>query len=48
VISEDLKPEQGLPSVRELARLYNIHFNTVSAAYHDLWQVHLDVLPIAV
>src|SRR5690349_6114356 len=36
VISEDLKPGELLPSVRELARIYNIHFNTVSAVYHDL------------
>ena len=36
VISEDLKPGKHLPSVRELARLYGVHFNTVSAAYHDL------------
>jgi len=36
VISEDLKPGKHLPSVREMARLYGVHFNTVSAAYHDL------------
>jgi len=36
VISEDLKPGKPLPSVREMARLYGVHFNTVSAAYHDL------------
>jgi DNA-binding transcriptional regulator YhcF (GntR family) len=35
VISEDLKPGQRLPSVRELARLYRVHANTVSAAYRD-------------
>ena len=36
VVSEDLKPGKHLPSVREMARLHSIHFNTVSAAYHDL------------
>ena len=36
VISEDLKPGQRLPSIRELARRYRIHSNTVSAAYLDL------------
>jgi len=36
VISEDLKPGQRLPSVRELARLYRVHANTVSAAYRDV------------
>lgn len=36
VISEDLKPGQRVPSVRELARSHKIHANTVSAAYRDL------------
>jgi GntR family transcriptional regulator len=36
VISEDLKPGQRIPSVRELARSHKIHANTVSAAYRDL------------
>jgi GntR family transcriptional regulator len=36
VVSGDLKPEQRLPSTRELARRFNIHANTVSAAYRDL------------
>ena len=36
VISGDLKPDEKLPSVRELARRYNIHSNTVSAAYRDV------------
>jgi DNA-binding transcriptional regulator YhcF (GntR family) len=36
VISGDLKPGEKLPSVRELARRYNIHSNTVSAAYRDV------------
>jgi DNA-binding transcriptional regulator YhcF (GntR family) len=35
VISGDLKPGEKLPSVRELARRYKIHSNTVSAAYRD-------------
>jgi GntR family transcriptional regulator len=38
VISEDLKPGQRVPSVRELARSHQIHANTVSAAYRDLVQ----------
>lgn len=38
VISEDLKPGQRVPSVRELARNHQIHANTVSAAYRDLVQ----------
>jgi GntR family transcriptional regulator len=36
IISEDLKPDQRLPSRRELARRFRIHPNTVSAAYRDL------------
>jgi DNA-binding transcriptional regulator YhcF (GntR family) len=36
ITSNDLKPEQKLPSTRELARRYKIHSNTVSAAYRDL------------
>src|SRR5579863_5047216 len=36
VVSGDLKPGEKLPSVRELARRYNIHSNTVSAAYRDV------------
>ncbi len=36
IISEDLKPDQRLPSTRELARRFHIHPNTVSAAYRDL------------
>src|SRR6185369_8271026 len=36
VISGDLKPGEKLPSVRELARRYHIHSNTVSAAYRDV------------
>jgi len=36
VISGDLKPGEKLPSVRELARRYKIHSNTVSASYRDV------------
>jgi GntR family transcriptional regulator len=36
IVSLDLKPGQKLPSTRELARRFNIHSNTVSAAYRDL------------
>jgi DNA-binding transcriptional regulator YhcF (GntR family) len=36
IVSNDLKPGQKLPSTRELARRYDIHSNTVSAAYQDL------------
>ncbi|PYS49476.1 MAG: hypothetical protein DMF68_09925 [Acidobacteria bacterium] len=36
IVSSDLKPGQRLPSTRELARRFNIHSNTVSAAYRDL------------
>lgn len=36
ILSEDLKPGQRLPSVRDLGRRIRIHANTVSAAYQDL------------
>ena len=36
IVSNDLKPGQKLPSTRELAHRYQIHSNTVSAAYRDL------------
>ncbi len=36
ILSEDLQPGQKLPSTRELARRYQIHANTVSAAYREL------------
>ena len=36
VVSNDLKISERLPSTRELARRYNIHANTVSAAYREL------------
>jgi GntR family transcriptional regulator len=36
IVSFDLKPGQRLPSTRELAQRFQIHANTVSAAYRDL------------
>src|SRR5437868_5044641 len=36
IVSLDLKPGQRLPSTRELAQRFQIHANTVSAAYRDL------------
>ena len=36
VVSNDLKPQERLPSTRELARRYKIHANTVSAAFKEL------------
>ncbi len=36
IVSDDLKAGQRLPSTRELARRFQIHLNTVSAAYRDL------------
>jgi DNA-binding transcriptional regulator YhcF (GntR family) len=36
IATEELKPAQPLPSVRELARRLKIHHNTVSRAYADL------------
>src|SRR5258707_5735805 len=36
IVSSDLKVRQRLPSTRELARRYDIHANTVSAAYREL------------
>ncbi len=36
IVSEDLKAGQKLPSTRELAHRYDIHSNTVSAAYREL------------
>lgn len=38
IVSGDLVPGQRLPSTRELARRYDIHANTVSAAYRNLAQ----------
>jgi GntR family transcriptional regulator len=36
IVSNDLKTKQRLPSIRELARRYDVHANTVSAAYREL------------
>ena len=36
IVSNDLKVTERLPSTRELARRYDIHANTVSAAYREL------------
>ncbi len=36
IVSNDLKIGERLPSTRELARRYDIHANTVSAAYREL------------
>ena len=36
IVSNDLKIAERLPSTRELARRYDIHANTVSAAYREL------------
>lgn len=36
ILSEDLAPGQRLPSTRELARRFNLHPNTISAAYQQL------------
>jgi len=36
ILSEDLKSDEKLPSVRAIARRYKIHANTVSAAWHQL------------
>lgn len=36
IVSNDLKEAERLPSTRELARRYDIHANTVSAAYREL------------
>ena len=36
IVSSDLKVRQRLPSTRDLARRYEVHANTVSAAYREL------------
>jgi GntR family transcriptional regulator len=36
IASSDLRVAERLPSTRELARRYDIHANTVSAAYREL------------
>jgi len=40
ILSEDLAPGQKLPSTRELARRFHLHFNTVSAGYRKLEHHH--------
>src|SRR4029434_2170894 len=35
IVSNDLKIAERLPSTRDLARRYDIHANTVSAAYRE-------------
>jgi GntR family transcriptional regulator len=36
IASGELKPDQKMPSTRELARRFNVHSNTVNAAYREL------------
>jgi DNA-binding transcriptional regulator YhcF (GntR family) len=36
ILCDELAPEQRLPSIRELARRFRLHPNTVSAAYRQL------------
>lgn len=36
IVSSDLKISERLPSTRDLARRYDVHANTVSAAYREL------------
>ncbi len=36
ILSGDLRPGERLPSTRELARRFNVHSNTISAAYRQL------------
>src|SRR5271156_2177329 len=40
ILSGDLRPGQRLPSVRELARRFRLHPNTVSAGYRQLDREH--------
>jgi len=40
ILSDDLRPGQRLPSVRELARRFRLHPNTVSAGYRQLNRQH--------
>jgi DNA-binding transcriptional regulator YhcF (GntR family) len=40
ILSDDLRPGQRLPSVRELARRFRLHPNTVSAGYRQLDRDH--------
>ena len=41
IVSRDLRAGDRLPSTRELARRFEIHPNTVSAAYRELAEQHL-------
>jgi DNA-binding transcriptional regulator YhcF (GntR family) len=36
IVSGELKPDQKLPSTRELACRFDLHSNSVNSAYHDL------------
>src|ERR1051326_4203773 len=38
IVSADLAPGERLPSTSELARRFNIHANTIRAAYRELAQ----------
>jgi DNA-binding transcriptional regulator YhcF (GntR family) len=40
ILSDDLRPGQRLPSIRELARRFRLHPNTVSAGYRQLDREH--------
>src|ERR1700683_243166 len=40
ILSDDLRPGQRLPSIRELARRFGLHPNTVSAGYRQLDREH--------
>jgi DNA-binding transcriptional regulator YhcF (GntR family) len=40
ILSDDLRPGQRLPSIRELARRFRLHPNTVSAGYRQLNREH--------
>jgi DNA-binding transcriptional regulator YhcF (GntR family) len=40
VLSGELEPGQRLPSIREVARRFHIHSNTVSAGYRELARNH--------
>jgi DNA-binding transcriptional regulator YhcF (GntR family) len=40
ILSDDLRPGQRLPSIRELARRFRLHPNTVSAGYRQLHREH--------
>ena len=40
ILSDDLRPGQRLPSIRDLARRFRFHRNTVSAGYRQLNREH--------